>query len=46
MIELIDKGNNIRFRINLDAARKSGVELSSQMLRLADSVINNSPGTR
>lgn len=44
MIELIEKGNNIRFRINLDAARKSDIELSSQMLRLADSVINNSSG--
>lgn len=43
MIELIEKGNNIRFRINLDAARKAGVELNSQMLLLADSVINNSP---
>jgi uncharacterized protein DUF4154 len=46
MIELIEKGNNIRFRINLDAARKSGVDLSSQMLRLADSIINNSSGAK
>ncbi len=42
MIELVEKENNIQFRINLDAAKKAGVELSSQMLRLANSVINNS----
>lgn len=46
MIELLEKGNNIRFRINLDAARKAGIELSSQMLLLADSVINNSNSSR
>ena len=42
MIGLIEKGNNIRFRINLDAAHSVGLILSSQMLRLADSVINSS----
>lgn len=42
MIGLIEKGNHIRFRINLDAAHSVGLVLSSQMLRLADSVINSS----
>lgn len=44
MIEIMEKGNNIRFRINIGATQASGIELSSQMLRLADSVIE--PGKK
>ena len=45
MIGIIEKGNNIRFSINLDAAHRAGLKISSQMLRLADSVIT-SPSNR
>lgn len=41
IIGLIEKENTIRFTINLDAARLAGIELNSQMIRLAESVISN-----
>ncbi len=41
IIGLIEKENTIRFAINLDAARMAGIELNSQMIRLAETVISN-----
>lgn len=42
MIGLIGKDNLIRFTVNLDAALQAGIELNSQMVRLAESVISTS----
>ncbi len=38
MIGFVQVGNVIRFEINLDSARKSGVDISSKLLELAQEV--------
>jgi hypothetical protein len=43
-IEFIHQGNNIRFAINLDTARRAGLKISSKLLSLA-TVVRQSPGT-
>jgi hypothetical protein len=35
MVNFINKNNTIRFEINLDASRKAGLKISSQLLELA-----------
>ncbi len=36
MIQLIKKGNKIRFAINVDAAKRHGFRISSKLLQLAE----------
>ena len=43
MFEMFFRKNNIRFEINLDAARQNGLTISSKLLRLAD-IVRGSPG--
>ena len=43
VIRLFFRKNNIRFKINLDAARQKGLTISSKLLRLAD-IVRGSPG--
>lgn len=38
IIRLFNAGNRIRFEINLEAARRAGLEISSRMLKLAEIV--------
>lgn len=38
MIVLKQRGGRIRFDVNLAAARRAGLNLNSQMLKLADEV--------
>lgn len=40
MIQLVEKQNYLRFRINLDVVRRAGLDMSSQLLNLADQVIH------
>lgn len=41
IVNFINKNNKIRFEINLDASRKAGLKMSSQLLELATIVDNN-----
>jgi len=38
IVELVRKRNKLRFRINLEAAERAGLRLSSQLLKVADIV--------
>lgn len=38
MINFIIKDNNVRFTINVDAARSCGIEISTRLLRMAETV--------
>jgi hypothetical protein len=40
IINLVKAGGKMRFKVNLDAARRAGLKISSQVLKLALSVIN------
>ena len=41
VIQLMRSGNNIRFAINLAAAEAAGLEISSSVLKLAESVVDH-----
>ena len=41
IINFVVKKNRLRFEINLDAGRRAGLEISSQLLKLADSVADD-----
>ena len=41
IINFVVKKNRLRFEINLDAGRRAGLEISSQLLNLADSVVDD-----
>jgi len=41
MINFINRNNSIRFEVNLEASRKAGLKISSQLLQLAIIVENN-----
>ncbi len=43
MISLVKKGKTIRFEINLEAAERSGLKISSKLLRLARIVEKQAP---
>lgn len=40
-IELLLKDRRVKFRVNLDATRSSGLEIRSQMLRLAEEILDS-----
>ena len=41
IINFVVKKNRLRFEINLDAGRRAGLEISSQLLNLDDSVVDD-----
>ena len=41
IINFVIRKNKLRFEINLDAGKRAGLEISSQLLNLADSVIDD-----
>ncbi len=43
-IQFVLQGNRVRFEVNLNAARKCGIVLSSQLLKVATRVVGNLPG--
>lgn len=43
MIQFVDEGNRVRFVVNLAAARRAGLVLSSELLKIAK-VVDNSDG--
>jgi hypothetical protein len=44
MIGFIRTGNTIRFQVNLDAVKQSGLVISSRLLKLAEIVESDDPG--
>jgi hypothetical protein len=46
VIAFVRDGNRVRFEINLDAAERAGLQISSKLLRLADVWRENSPQSR
>jgi hypothetical protein len=45
MVQFVLENDNVRFEVNLSAANKSGLALSSQLLKVAARVVGN-PDTR
>ena len=43
MINFVTAGNNIRFEVNVDAARRAGLQMSSRMLSVATTVKDEHP---
>jgi len=43
-IQFVLQDNRVRFEVNLNAARKCGIVLSSQLLKVATKVVGNPPG--
>ncbi|MGD0346683.1 MAG: YfiR family protein [Terracidiphilus sp.] len=43
MIQFLIQNNRVRFAVNLPAARQAGLELSSQLLKVAEHVTTNPP---
>ena len=41
IINFVIRKNKLRFEINLDAGKRAGLEISSQLLNLADSVVDD-----
>jgi YfiR/HmsC-like len=44
MIQFVLKDNKVRFEVNLTAAEKAGLTLSSQLLKVATEVRRAGPG--
>jgi hypothetical protein len=44
MIEFVQASNHVRFAVNLDAVHRAHIVLSSELLRVAASVIGGGPG--
>jgi hypothetical protein len=45
MIQFVLKENKVRFEVNLTAAEKAGLTLSSQLLKVATDIRKEPPGT-
>ena len=43
-IQFVLQEDRVRFEVNLNAARKSGIGLSSQLLKVATKVVGNASG--
>jgi hypothetical protein len=43
MIQFVDEGNRVRFAVNLDAVNRTHITLSSELLRVASSLIGTPP---
>lgn len=40
---VLDEGNRVRFEVNLTAAKKAGLTLSSELLKVAKTVAGRNP---